>query len=85
MLRQILKTKFDPRVYIYKRWYFPGAITVIWYFQEQPPEVFYKKRCSQRFRNIHRKTLLLESLFNKVAGFRPPTSLKKDSNTGVFK
>ena len=24
--------------------------------QKQPPEVFYKKRCSEKFRKIHRKT-----------------------------
>ena len=27
-----------------------------------------QNRCSQKFRNIYRKTLVLESLFNKVAG-----------------
>ena len=26
------------------------------YYQKQPPEVFYKKRCLQKFRKIHRKT-----------------------------
>ena len=26
-------------------------------FQKQPPEVFCKKRCSQKFRKIHKKTL----------------------------
>ena len=26
------------------------------------PEVFYEKTCSEKFRNIHRKTLVLESL-----------------------
>ena len=34
--------------------------------QEQPPEVFYKNSCSYKFLNIHRKTSLLESLFNKL-------------------
>ena len=33
----------------------------------------------QKFRNIHMKTPVLESLFNKVA-----TLLKRASNTGVF-
>ena len=37
-----------------------------------------------QFRNIHRKTPLPETLFNKVAGLRPGTLLKRDSNTGVF-
>ena len=31
-------------------------------------EVFCKKSCSQRFRKFHRKTPMLESLFNRVAG-----------------
>ena len=46
------------------------------------------QRCSMKiagqFRNIHRKTPLPETLFNKVAGLRPGTLLKRDSNTGVF-
>ena len=45
--------------------------------QKQPPEVFYKKRCSLKFRKIHRKTPVPESLFNKVAGPIPATLLKK--------
>ena len=32
------------------------------------PEVFYKKMCSYKLCKIQRKTLLLESLFNKAAG-----------------
>ena len=31
--------------------------------QKQPPEVFYEKRCSWKFRKIHRKTPVPESLF----------------------
>ena len=30
------------------------------------------------------KTPVLESFFNKVAGLRPATLLKRDSNAGVF-
>ena len=30
--------------------------------------MFYKRSCSQKFCNIHRKTPVLESVFNKVAG-----------------
>ena len=37
-------------------------------FQKQPPEMFYKNTCSQKFHNIHKKTPVLESLFNKVGG-----------------
>ena len=36
--------------------------------QKQPPGMFCKKRCSSKFCNIHRKTPVLESLFNKVEG-----------------
>ena len=36
-------------------------------WQKQLPEVFYKKSYSQKFPNTHRKTPLLESLFQKVA------------------
>ena len=35
-------------------------------------------------KNVHKKTPKLESLFNKVAGLRPATLFKKDSNTGAF-
>ena len=45
-------------------------------------QVFYKKNCSKKFRNIHEKTIV--SLFNKVAGQRSATLLKRDSHTGVF-
>ena len=31
--------------------------------QKQPPEVFYKRRCSQKFRKIHNKRPVPESLF----------------------
>ena len=33
--------------------------------QKQPPEVFCKKRCSEKFRKIHRKTHVPEPLFKK--------------------
>ena len=58
----------------YKRYYWktrPSGL-ILWislkclYRQKQPPEVFYqKRRCSQIFRIFHRKTTVLESLFNK--------------------
>ena len=37
------------------------------YHQKQSQEVVSKKRCFQKFRKIHRKTPVPESLFNKVA------------------
>ena len=39
-------------------------------YQKQPPEVFYKKRCSEKFRKFHRKTPVLESLLKKGAGLK---------------
>ena len=67
------------RVQFWWRW-----VWGIWDFegQKQPPEVFYKKRCSPKFHKIHRNTcakkhLCQSLLFNKVAGLRPTTLLKK--------
>ena len=39
--------------------------------QKQPPEVFYKKAALKNFVISHRKTPVLESLFNKVADLQP--------------
>ena len=40
-------------------------------FEKQPKEVFYKQRCSLKFRKFHKKTPMWESLFHKVVGLRP--------------
>ena len=45
--------------------------------QKQPPEVFCERRCSWKFRKIHRKTPAPESLLSKVAGLRHANLLKK--------
>ena len=37
---------------------------------KQPPKMFYKKSFSKKFRNIHKKTPVLKSLFIKVAGLK---------------
>ena len=37
------------------------------HYQKQPPELFCKKSCSEKIRKFHRKTPVLETLFNKVA------------------
>ena len=42
------------------------------------------KRCSLKIYKIHRKTPVSVSLFYKVAGLRPATSLKRNSGTSVF-
>ena len=33
--------------------------------------MFHKKSCSEKFCNIHKKTIVLKSLFNKVADLQP--------------
>ena len=39
-------------------------MTVVLEKETQSPEVFYQDRCSENFCNIHRKTPVLQSLFN---------------------
>ena len=41
------------------------------------PEVFCKKFVLKNFTKIHRKTPVPESFFNKIAGLKPATLLKK--------
>ena len=48
--------------------------------QKQPPEVLCKKSVLKNFTGKH----LYLSFFNRFAGLRPATLLKRDSNTGVF-
>ena len=45
--------------------------------QKQPPGAFCKKLCSWKFHKIHRKAPVPETFYNKVAGLRPETLLKK--------
>ena len=49
----------------------------IWYYRSSYVEVFCRKGTLKKFREIHRKTPVPESLFNKVAGLRPERLLKK--------
>ena len=58
-----------------KNWEKINIDIINWY--KQPPEVFCKKRCSQKYRQYHRKTPVLESLFNKVAGPKPYNFIEK--------
>ena len=46
--------------------------------------MFFKKGALKKIHDIHRKTPVLESLFNKVAVKRPATFLKRDLDTGAF-
>ena len=48
------------------------------------PEVFYKKGVPRNFAKFIGKHLCQSLFFNKVAGPRPATLLKRDSGTGVF-
>ena len=52
-------------------------------YRSSRSQMFSKIDVYQKFRNIHKKTCVLESLFNKVAGFIPATLLKRASKTGV--
>ena len=54
------------------------------HLQKQSFSDVLQNRCSKYFHKLHRKALVLEFLFKKLAGWRLTTSLKKDSNTGVF-
>ena len=46
-------------------------------FKKQPPEVFCKKSALKNFAKFTGKHLCQGLFFNKVAGFRPSTLLKK--------
>ena len=62
-------------------WIFYGCLSV--YYQKQPPEVY--EKLLLRISQYSQETLMLESLFNKVAGLiGPATLLKSDANTGGF-
>ena len=45
-----------------------------WHILNQPPNGAMQKSCSENFRKIHRKTFVVQTFFNKVAGFErsPP-------------
>ena len=49
-------------------WWLFQEIFFYYYFQKQPYADILQNRCCEKFCNIHRKTSVLESLFNKVAG-----------------
>ena len=46
------------------------------------PDVIYKKDAPQNIAEFHKKTPVMDSLFNKVAGLQTVTLSKRDSNTG---
>ena len=48
---------------------------------EAPTKGVLSKSCSQKFRNIYRKTTVLESPFNKAVGFQ---ACRVPANTAKF-
>ena len=52
--------------------------------QKQPPELFYKKRCSKYCLQYSTENNCVRVLFNKSAGYRPATSLKKRLRNNCF-
>ena len=52
--------------------------------QKQQSTDVLKNRCSEKFGNISRKTLVLESLFNEVALLKACNFVKKETPTQVF-
>ena len=65
-----------------------STMLAVWQGSEletQPSEVFYKKSCFQKFRNIHRKNVCWSPFLTKLQAFRRATFFKKGSyNTVVF-
>ena len=57
---------------------------VIYNVRKQPPEVFCKKRCSEKFGKFHRKTSVLESLFNKFSERKANNFIKKRLQNRCF-
>ena len=46
-------------------------------WQKQPPEVFYKRSCSQKFCNIYRKTPVFEAIFHKYVDLQDLNFIRK--------
>ena len=53
-------------------------------FQKHPPEVFYKKKCSEKLTKFAGKHLCQGLFLNKIASLRPAAFFKRDSGTDVF-
>ena len=51
---------------------------------KQPFTDVFQDRCSEKFRNICRKTPVLETLFNKFTRFKAGIFIKKDTPTRAF-
>ena len=65
--------------------HFPNIKLITWTLKRSSrPEVFCEKGVLKNFTKFTGKYLCWSLLFNKVAGLRPATLLKGDSNTGSF-
>ena len=62
--------RFHTLIYFY-------LLKVLYCVQKKPPQVYFKKRCPLKLRNIFRKTDVLGSLFNKVVGLQDCRYIKK--------
>ena len=60
----------------------PSMLTIV--ISQNSVVAVYRYFVKYPFCKIHRKTLVLESLFNKAAGLQHVTLLKRDASTGVF-
>ena len=77
-MRCLHRAMFTTLSNIQTAYYFPKNLHHICLaVQKQPFANFLQNWCSQKFRNIHRKTPVLESLFNKVAGLQVCNFIKK--------
>ena len=60
-------------------------LSLLWKFQKQPLEVFYKKKLFLKTLQYSQENTCVGVFFKKMLQyFRPATLLKTDSNTGVF-
>ena len=55
-----------------------------WQMLKQPSNGVIQKYYSENFRKIRRKTFVMQTIFNKVAGFQPAVLLKKVPITAVI-
>ena len=69
-LSKLVRTRPSPTAIIKQRVIFFNSFQLVWRecsnsssLQKQPPEVFWKKRSSEKFRKILRKTPVPETLF----------------------
>ena len=53
-------------------------------FRSSRMQIFFKISVLKKFRNIQRKTPLLDCLFNKVAGMKACNFIKKETSTEMF-